>query len=410
MEYKEKHALFITVNKCIQAKKYAEAIGYFGRFPHLLEDSEVKAKKEEVMSEYKKQQAQLYSSTVAEVEKDMAKLVKEKEEEDRQKQLDREQRQKQERGHEMEKVKAMLTAGDLVDAFNYYQKNFPQELKNKETQRIFEKICNELIQPDLAKANGLLTEKKFAQSEKCLQQVPEEYRTRRWQDLLKEIYLRSSEDCENKGDIKQAIQILEHGSRIFPNSAELGTKLAQLESLLSKGGSIAQLESLLSKGISIAQLESLLSQGGSIAFLAQAQENSKDLRYWVSPQRVIYDTQTGLEWYEGPDHDITWDEGKKWVENLTVDGNGWRMPTLEELRGICTKEENNNSLYLDPVFKTKAWWVWSNELCDSNGKPDKNRNSPCVRSFYFRYGHYYWSDRPYSYNNRMFAVRRGRRG
>ncbi len=53
--------------------------------------------------------------------------------------------------------------------------------------------------------------------------------------------------------------------------------------------------------------------------------------YLKTSTGVIADLETGFEWYIGPDEDTTWDEANAWVESLTVDGGGWRMPTVSEL-------------------------------------------------------------------------------
>lgn len=38
---------------------------------------------------------------------------------------------------------------------------------------------------------------------------------------------------------------------------------------------------------------------------------------------------------------------------LSVDGGGWRLPTLSELEGICPKENLPN------VLKVTGTWVWA---------------------------------------------------
>jgi len=46
---------------------------------------------------------------------------------------------------------------------------------------------------------------------------------------------------------------------------------------------------------------------------------------------IIRDTVTGLEWQVGPERDMHWAEARDWVDSL---GNGWRMPSIEELEGL----------------------------------------------------------------------------
>ena len=77
----------------------------------------------------------------------------------------------------------------------------------------------------------------------------------------------------------------------------------------------------------------------------------------------------GLEWYVGPNN-IDWDEARSFCENLAEDGGGWRLPTLDELRGLYTGSENWESHHsLPPAFKGKeldCWWAWSSKTDDSS--------------------------------------------
>ena len=120
-------------------------------------------------------------------------------------------------------------------------------------------------------------------------------------------------------------------------------------------------------------------------------------RFTKNSQGVIRDRQTGLEWYEGPDEDTIWDEAKRWVENLTVDGGGWRMPNLEELKGLYDEDagggisgnmascfENMDGWYVWPG-ETDGWYVWSRETHSSSMAWffDFNDGEECL---YFRDG------------------------
>ena len=80
---------------------------------------------------------------------------------------------------------------------------------------------------------------------------------------------------------------------------------------------------------------------------------------------VVYDKNTGLEWYAGPDRDTNWNEAKSWVENLTVAGGGWRMPTRNELKTLYRKD-TWSSANTTPLLKTTGWWRWSGETKDSS--------------------------------------------
>lgn len=64
---------------------------------------------------------------------------------------------------------------------------------------------------------------------------------------------------------------------------------------------------------------------------SDTKEVFRDDRFIKYANGVVWDTDSGLEWYAGPDRNINWYEAKKWVENLNVAGGGWRMPTIREL-------------------------------------------------------------------------------
>jgi TolB-like protein len=86
---------------------------------------------------------------------------------------------------------------------------------------------------------------------------------------------------------------------------------------------------------------------------------ASDGRYEKLVSGVVRDTKSGLEWYAGPDKNIGWDDTKSWVANLRVDGGGWRMPTLKELKGLFQKGAGSRNM--TQLFETTGWWVWSGE-------------------------------------------------
>jgi hypothetical protein len=80
---------------------------------------------------------------------------------------------------------------------------------------------------------------------------------------------------------------------------------------------------------------------------------------------IVYDTKTGLEWVAGPDRNTTWGEANDWVASLNIDGGGWRMPSIDELRPLY--ERGGDKRNVNPLFKyeerndiwsgeTKRWW------------------------------------------------------
>lgn len=49
---------------------------------------------------------------------------------------------------------------------------------------------------------------------------------------------------------------------------------------------------------------------------------------------IIVDNETDLEWYVGPNKDISFQNASKWVRKLSVNGKGWRLPTTDELTNL----------------------------------------------------------------------------
>jgi hypothetical protein len=129
-------------------------------------------------------------------------------------------------------------------------------------------------------------------------------------------------------------------------------------------------------------------------------ETSSDGRYKKSRVGVILDTKTNLEWFVGLDEDTTWGAAKSWTDSLTVDGGGWRMPTIEELRGLYQKGKGKGNM--DQVFVTtdsSNCCIWS---CEVNGIH--------ARIFTFYHGSDMLIARTFFADNiRGFAVRSGRR-
>ncbi|MFH1935128.1 MAG: DUF1566 domain-containing protein [Pseudomonadota bacterium] len=108
---------------------------------------------------------------------------------------------------------------------------------------------------------------------------------------------------------------------------------------------------------------------------------------------VVSDLRTGLQWKAGPDKNMTWDEARSWVRSLNLDGGGWRMPSMDELKGLYKR--GSGSFNRTPLLKTTGWAVWSGETKDSSG----------ARLFFFADGHGHWISRGDSTTIRAFAVR-----
>jgi uncharacterized caspase-like protein len=118
------------------------------------------------------------------------------------------------------------------------------------------------------------------------------------------------------------------------------------------------------------------------------QEAGRDGAYIAYANGIVKDTKTGLEWVVGPDRDMNRNEAKAWVESLNVGGGGWRLPTLEELKGLCEKGKGTRNM--TPLLKTTGWAVWPSEPFEF---------------FDFHLGGRSWRGDISRYNYRAFAVR-----
>ena len=126
---------------------------------------------------------------------------------------------------------------------------------------------------------------------------------------------------------------------------------------------------------------------------ASVEKIALDAHYEKYANGIVYDTKTGLDWYADPDKDTTWNEAKRWVAGLSVDGGGWRMPTRKELRAI--HKEGAGSRNMTPLLKTTGWYLWSGET----------QGSKAAWYISFKGGLEFWLFRNYSPLCRVFAVR-----
>ena len=120
---------------------------------------------------------------------------------------------------------------------------------------------------------------------------------------------------------------------------------------------------------------------------------ARDGRYVAFANRVICDCFSGLEWLPGPDKDMSWEEGLRFVKELSTGGGGWRLPTLNELRGLFKMNKNRDNL--SPLFKISMTDVWSCESQDESS----------AWGFNFLPGNQFWTCKTLSRRFRVLAVR-----
>ena len=120
---------------------------------------------------------------------------------------------------------------------------------------------------------------------------------------------------------------------------------------------------------------------------------ARDEKFIRYANGIVRDTKTDLEWVAGPDKDMNWDDAKYWIESLDIDGGGWRMATLDELKGLY--KEDSGTRNMTQLLKTTGWWMWSG----------KTRSLSYAWFFSFSSDRKGWNVRDYSNGYRAFAVR-----
>lgn len=134
-------------------------------------------------------------------------------------------------------------------------------------------------------------------------------------------------------------------------------------------------------------------RSANIQWLYRPEIVARDGRYVAYSNKVICDCYTGLEWLAGPDRDMSWRDGCTWVQGLTTGGGDWRLPTLEELRGLHKMNKNGDNI--SPLFNTSMTDIWSCEIHDESS----------AWGFNFLPGNQFRTGKGLSRRFRVFAVR-----
>jgi hypothetical protein len=109
--------------------------------------------------------------------------------------------------------------------------------------------------------------------------------------------------------------------------------------------------------------------------------NNKYRLQKINGDKVVFDEATGLIWQQsGSSKEMMFGDVKKWIKELNQNRfagyNGWRLPTLEEAMSLMEPEEKNG-LYIDPIFDSKQYWIWT---------VDQRRGESATMVVHFRYG------------------------
>lgn len=132
-------------------------------------------------------------------------------------------------------------------------------------------------------------------------------------------------------------------------------------------------------------------------------------RYSVDSCGAIADSRTGLEWFVGPDRNVTWYEAQQWTSALPACGGRWRMPTINEIVTLHNPATTAGTgfytqgryfpAHIDPVFNAIGGgsWVWASEPSATGDAQSFNLNQGKAVSF---------SATNTTYSTRAFAVRK----
>jgi YARHG domain/Protein of unknown function (DUF1566) len=150
----------------------------------------------------------------------------------------------------------------------------------------------------------------------------------------------------------------------------------------------------------------------NIELLKTAEErpggSQNQTRFSKSQCGSIRDEKTRLEWFVGPDRNVSWYEANQWVGRLDACGGGWRMPTVGDIRSLYDPASTAGTgfytggryfpAHINPIFSAIGGgsWVWSNERVG-----DYN-----ARSFNLNQGkEVEYAAANTDYSTRVFAVR-----
>jgi hypothetical protein len=124
-------------------------------------------------------------------------------------------------------------------------------------------------------------------------------------------------------------------------------------------------------------------------------------RFVDNEDGTVTDTQTGLMWAKSSSPgDVTWYDAEIYCHTPAMDSlylkyDDWRMPTVEELRTLYSKDfevwetDCGRKIRIDSVFEVSCDWIWSADL-PASAQPDVRS----VMAYVFDLGRgYHYADR-----------------
>lgn len=141
----------------------------------------------------------------------------------------------------------------------------------------------------------------------------------------------------------------------------------------------------LDRGVSVTEVPPLVA---SILPTEKAsKEVKRDDRYIKYDNGVVFDRETGLEWFAQSKQNTTWKESRSWVEGLRIGGGGWRMPTNDELIALYASGKGKfNSSDLLGIVTIRVWSgdteKTSGSFCFGSSDHTVGVDDPCYSNSY----------------------------
>lgn len=131
-------------------------------------------------------------------------------------------------------------------------------------------------------------------------------------------------------------------------------------------------------------------------------------RFTDNGDGTVTDHETGLMWSATDNQgDVTWQQAKRWAAftfpyTLPEPGEGWRLPTLEELRTLAPEDAAypgyettcGQKVRIVPLIRLSCGWVWTSDV-----------RSVTATVFNFAKGYHYTERMAHARAYRALAVR-----
>ena len=129
----------------------------------------------------------------------------------------------------------------------------------------------------------------------------------------------------------------------------------------------------------------------TVAFTTSAHANAPAGRY-TTANGTVYDTKTKLTWQQTvASGTYNWAGAKTYCAGLSLNGTGWRLPTIKELQTIVDDSRTNPAIDTTAFPSTPADWFWSSSPLAGS--------SSYAWDVSFDFGFTGYSDVSYNYGN-----------